>query len=194
MSVRHTQALLEAYLDNELSDSERREVEHLLDTSPEYRRDYQELVRLKEMLHNARVPDPGPDYWSETTELILARTVDNPTQDLQRTAVQPTQADRRRAFVLALASAVLSLAILISAVAIGSQHQRQEQAATITSINQSPILVTAPLRLMMDDPISDFYTPSDELRLARGMLLIGLPGFAGKLAGLTDFSDVLLYR
>ncbi len=190
MSVRHPHALLEAYLDNDLSDSERREVEHLLDTSPDYRQEYQELVRLKEMLRNVSVPDPGPEYWSETTDVILARTVDHPTQDLIRVTVQPSQADRRSAFVRSLVSAVLSLAVLLSAIAIGSQHQSQS-AATTGVISQSPILVTAPLRHMLHESASELYTPKDELRLARGMLLIGLPGFAGKLSGLAEYNHVL---
>jgi hypothetical protein len=44
---------------------------------------------------------------------------------------------------------------------------------------------------MIDDPASELYTPRDELRMARGMLLIGLPGFAGKLTGLAEFNAVL---
>lgn len=190
MSVRHPHALLEAYLDNELSDTEQQRVKRLLDTSPDYRKACEELVRLKEMLHNVRVPDPGEDYWSETTDLILARTVDHPTQELQRVTVQTTQSERRRAFVRSLVSAVLSLAVLLSAIALGSQHQEQSRT-TPARMSESPVLVTAPLRYMIDDQASELYTPRDELRMARGMLLIGLPGFAGKLTGLAEFNAVL---
>ena len=75
MICQHALSLLDDFLDNELASSTAAEVKSHLDGCTTCRQAYDESRRLKELLRQKRNRDPGQDYWLETSQLILARTV-----------------------------------------------------------------------------------------------------------------------
>lgn len=63
--------LLSAYLDGEVTASERKQVEHWLDTEPEVQRTYQQLLRLHHGFQH--MPVPTTQQAAATVEQVLAR-------------------------------------------------------------------------------------------------------------------------
>jgi len=182
MTNRHTLSLLEAYLDQELHEPERREVEEHLAECAECRSALMEMKRLRELLGTVPADEPDEQYWSETQSIILARTVANAEPERTREPAGPPSAAARRSFTRSLVSALVSLFVLFSAISIGSLHQ---QEARVFDPSGRPVLVTAPVRDVLGRSLPELFTPRERMRLAQGMLLIGPPGVMGRFMSLT---------
>ncbi len=73
MSSRYTDELLNAYIDGDLPEASRREVEDILETSEEARHSLQRIRRLKANLANLPLYDPGDDYFDQLPDRIETR-------------------------------------------------------------------------------------------------------------------------
>lgn len=184
MTCRHTRLLLEDFLDHELPQAERDQVQRHLESCTDCRSEYEELVRLKELMGTVTAPDPGRDYWQQTTQVVLAKTVDSTAATAaDRVAVRRREA-AKTAFVRSLISAAASLAILVSAVMIGSLHR---SAGDWQDPAEQPVLLSASIQEELDLRRVPVFTEYERGRLARGMLLLGAPGYLGKSAVLPEY-------
>lgn len=175
-------ALLDAYIDNDLSGPDRDAVISHLERCPTCREEYQSTLRLKELLQIPAVPSPGEDYFKETAGLILARTTEFAAETSSQPSSVPIHDERRKVFVRSLISAAASVTILISALLLGASHQRQPMTA---NNNEHQELVST---VIAGRHIADAAGPSvreEQLRLVTSMFLTGPPGLLGGHMGLS---------
>ena len=178
-------SLLDDFLDNELTLSTAAEVKSHLDDCTTCRQAYDESRRLKELLRQKRNRDPGQDYWLETSQLILARTVQR-SEPEQPYAMRETASDPKGSFVQALVSLAASLVILVSALVVGMNQSHAPDAAT----RGGPVLFGSSVDQQLN--AGNFIITEDERqRLAKGMLLLGPPGLLGHVGGLTQLRIVI---
>lgn len=173
-------SLLDDLLDNELSAAEAAEVRAHLDACPNCRRTYDESRRLKELLKHTGNRDPGEDYWLETSQLILARTVQlGEPQPPFATGEEAT--DRKGAFVQAMVSLAASLVIFVSAMIVGMNQSHAPSAVSA----EGPLLLSSAASHQLE-VARGLITEDERQRLAKGMLLMGPPGLLGHVGGLTQ--------
>lgn len=179
--------LIDNLVDGELSPAEAEQVRQHLDGCKKCREEYGATRNLKKVLKRTPTYDPGPDYWSETASLIRARTIESPVGwQAHHTTVEKT-ALQRRALVRSLVSVAASLFLLVSAVLVGSH---QDQRISRLNVAEAPILATAPVSELLGDDKVPIVTRAEQVRLAKGLLLMGNPGFLGRFAGLPDLMPV----
>lgn len=184
MTCQRALSLIEDYIDEDLSPAEAEWVERHLEGCSRCREEFHTAQRLKQLLKQMPRHDPDRDYWSETARLIRARTIDVPPNDQLALGVTTyVVGARRNALVRALVSVAASLFVLVSAILIGaSQDQRVSRMDTVSA----PILATAPVSELLGADNSPVVTRAEQVRLAKGMLLMGTPGFLGRFTGLPD--------
>ncbi len=185
MTCQTALSLLDDFVDGELSQALAEEVSVHLEGCPRCRSEADETKSLKELLRQSEVRDPGRDYWPETSQLILARTVQSASAQEPHHTTADQLADQRNAFVRALLSLAASLVILVSAVVVG---QSQKSTATLSSPD-NPVLLTSSLAQRLD-PDFQIVTHEERTRLAKGMLLMGPPGPFGRIAGLMELINL----
>lgn len=178
-------SLLDDYSDGHLDPGSAGEVEDHLGSCTSCRQELADTRQLKELLRQSKPSPPTPDYWQETTRLILARTVEAEPQGDALTTIEHTRR-KRHAFVQSVLSLAASIAILVSAVLIGENRERSPAAFQIAGTGQ-PVYFTEALadQLHLDAAV---YTSDDRRRLAMGMLLMGSPGSPGRLALIVEMS------
>jgi len=180
MTCRYTQSLLEDFVDGSLPHERAAEIQDHLTACSDCQAEYSELRRLKELLKTYEPKDPGREYFQETTELILARTVG---QSHTTDSGQPDRRERRDAFVRAVLSAAASLVVLFSAMAIGNMDS---PGASQSNRLNSPVLATLTVIEGLNTQVPSILPAEDRARLAQGMLLMGPPGLLGKFGGLME--------
>jgi anti-sigma factor RsiW len=176
-------ALLDDFVDGELDSSHAGSVRDHVENCDRCHEEFLATKRLKELLKTSPLDNPSEDYWSDTTRLIMARTVATglPTATETRTA---SQRSNRNDFVRSLVSLAASIAILISAVLVG---QSQDQSAISVSIQgDRPVFLAHSVVEQFPGGYPELAADSDQSRLARGMLLMGMPGHLSRLALLAD--------
>jgi anti-sigma factor RsiW len=105
MTCRHALSLLEDYMDNNLASSAASEVKAHLESCPECRGEYQETLRLKELLKTPAVSTVSDSYWSEVSSLIAAKTVEaDTTLPVRSPSITRISSDRRELFRSAMAT------------------------------------------------------------------------------------------
>jgi hypothetical protein len=178
-------SLLDDYLDHELPESVTTEVKSHLDQCDSCRREFEESRYLKELLKQKGPRDPSKDYWLETSQLILAKTVQQ-YGDNGLYASSETDADNRGPFLQALVSLAASLVILASAVVVGMSQGNAPDAGVVGG----PILFSSSVsrQLNADQTI---ITEDERQRLAKGMLIMGPPGLLGHFSGMTQLHLVI---
>jgi hypothetical protein len=181
MTIRFPSSLLEDYVDNELSEEERAEFKKQLESSPELRAEYESAIALKELLKTQTVPDPGEDYWSEVTQLILAKTAGSENLERIEVVSQDDLSRKKSAFYRSLISAVAALFILFSALYIGSDHQRQMQTENISN---GTVLVTARVADEINSEAFVMMTKSERNNATVGMMILGPPCPLGRFTAL----------
>jgi len=175
-------SLLDDFLDNELPPADAAQVKAHLDGCPACRQAYDESRRLKELLKQKGTHDPGRDYWLETSQLILAKTVQLGGPSL---AAVEAVSDHRGAFVQALVSLAASLVILVSAVIVGMNQSHAPDAG----VSGGPLLLSSSVGRQLN-ATKVIITEIERQRLAKGMLLMGPPGLLGHVGGLTQLRIV----
>jgi len=186
MTHRPLLALLEDSVDKELSPDEAAELKRLLEASPDLRADLKASVRLKELLGQLAVPDPGPAYYDELTELVLARTAGTGEfESLQRVSASADPANERGLFVRSLFSAVASIFLFFAAIFVGSQSHWSIASLT----GEHGRLVTVAVAQQLERPNFALVTQDERNRISQGMFLLSPPGLGSYL--ITGMPDVL---
>lgn len=114
---------LSAYLDGELDDVERAEVEARLATSPEWRAILEELRETRDALRALPAVDPPPDLWSR----ILG---DDQVVDLA--AKRRERRERRPVWKLVAAAAAAVIVIVVGIAAVPRPDKVEPAVATFT--------------------------------------------------------------
>jgi len=177
MTCHDALALLEDYVDGELSPDKKAKIEGHLSGCSACRGEFEMSLVLKEMLEQSKPPDPGEEYWSQTTRLIKARTTESRFPETEIISVSNRRLMERSAFARSLISVAASLAVLFSALLLGSG--KHERIAQLTA-SQPPVYVTTPLEQVVGSDNTVIVTQDENVRLARGMLLLGAPGSLGR--------------
>jgi predicted anti-sigma-YlaC factor YlaD len=73
MTCRKAAKFVDDFVDGQLNNSLKEEVQEHLDSCHFCRAETIKVVRLKELLSQYSVPDPGENYFGNTTDLILSR-------------------------------------------------------------------------------------------------------------------------
>ena len=184
MTCYHSSALLEDYIDGTLPAESVDEIDQHLKSCERCRQEYEAAVSLKKLLKVKPIHQPPPEYWSELSNIIIARTIDSPALPDEPHTPIDLNAERRSAFIRSLVSFAASLVILFSAILIGSNGQ--ERFASVSE-QDSPLFVLAPMDESADSEDSSLFVSRDErMHLTRGMLLMGPPGSLGRIAALTE--------
>ncbi|MEW5994349.1 MAG: zf-HC2 domain-containing protein [Candidatus Zixiibacteriota bacterium] len=186
MTCRHALSLVDDLLDGELSSPVAEQVRQHIDHCPSCRDEYESSRRLKQLLGWFPSPDPGHGYWIESARLIQARTTDRGEPDVS-VRIDGTVAGRtgRLALTRAVVSLAASLFVLLAAILLGTD--RSEQLARINRA-EAPIMATAPVSELIGPDRMPLVTENEQIRLAKGMLLMGSPGFLGRFTGLPDLT------
>ncbi|MDH4156241.1 MAG: zf-HC2 domain-containing protein [candidate division Zixibacteria bacterium] len=183
MTCRQVLSLLEDYVDNELSPAQHDIVDSHLKQCPQCRAEHEATRRLKELMTNVKTAYPDADYWEETTDLILARTIGADEAYYSPAATDNSPRQGRDAFIRSIISVAASLFILFTAIYLGQQQEgRIDRMASVPA----PVLVAAPLQNLFFDDTMEFATRDEQSRLLNGMLLVGPPGVLGKFARMPD--------
>lgn len=180
MTCHHALTLLEEYVDKELSPQQEAQVKQHFDSCTRCREELDATILLKELMKSSRTPDPGEAYWTETTRLIKARTIEAPGQTSISTSVLDQRAQQRKALYRSIVSVAASLAILFSALLVG--FGQQERLARIDA-SQPPVLYAAALEELVGSDNTVYVSREENTRIAQGMLLLGAPGFLGRFSG-----------
>lgn len=186
MTNRPLLALLEDSVDKELSPAEVAELERLLEESADLRDDLAASVRLRELLRQFAVPDPGPAYYDELTQLVLARTAGTGVvEPMQRVRPVAGPAEERGMFVRSLASALASIFLFFAAIFVGSQSHWSIASMT----GEHGRLVTVAVAQRLEQPQFALVTKAERDRISQGMFLLSPPGLGSYL--MTGMPDVL---
>jgi hypothetical protein len=180
-----TLSLLDDYLDNELPESVTTLVKSHLDQCEKCHREFEESRYLKELLKGKSPHDPGEDYWSETSQLVLAKTIQQYRGDKPYDSSE-TDTNGQGPFLQALVSLAASLVILASAVVVGMNQGHAPDAG----IYSGPILFSSSVSNQLNSD-NTIFTKDEQQRLAKGMLIMGPPGLLGHFTGLTQLQIVV---
>ncbi len=55
--------LLQKYLDNELTENEKKEFDELINTNEEFRKEFEEQKKVKEVLTKMKLKNPSKEFW-----------------------------------------------------------------------------------------------------------------------------------
>lgn len=180
-------ALLDDYIDGSLSEGVVEQLDEHLKNCSSCRREFAIAQSLKEHLRVMPAHQPPPEYWSELSSIIMARTVESPPEiDTYLSPSEQTKLNRT-ALIRSLVSLAASVVIMFSAILIGTSG-REQFASAVDS--ETPLFVLAPL----DQPVvSDDYmlvTRDERINMTRGMLLIGPPGGLSRITALTELNSL----
>ena len=187
MTCQSTLALLEDFVDKELTTEQQAQIEKHITACDKCRAEYESAIVLKELLQNRKTPDPGQDYWLETTSLIRARTVDSIAPPSEATGAVDRRSYDRNAFVRSLVSVAASLVILFSALLLGSTHK---QHLADIGTTEAPVFVSVPLEEVVASDNITIVTVEEKALVSKGMLLLGAPGILGRFAPPTGLAQV----
>ncbi len=179
MTCQHVLALLEDSVDRELAPQQEAQVQEHIAACEKCRTEFKETSILKELLRQKKTPDPGEDYWLETTSLIRARTTDSIVPPQNVVSVVDRRSSDRNAFVRSLVSVAASLVILFSALLLGSTHRQHLAALGAT---ETPIFVSMPLEEVVASDNITIVTVEEQAMVSKGILLMGAPGILGRFA------------
>lgn len=180
-----SQSLLDDYLDGDLPEEARREVEQLLEQNPECLQDLQSSRQLKAFLKEFRSPEPPEDYWSELRDIIAARTVEQ-EETPERSSPLSSRDEIRRSFFRSVVSVAAALALFGSALLLGNSGPVQvRQNDARPGVNGSlPELVS-----QANTQEDLLFTDAQQRRLSAGMVLVGPAGLLGRFSGLTGIDS-----
>ncbi len=177
-------ALLDDFVDGELDSSLAGTMRDHIENCDHCNVEFLASKRLKELLKKTPKGNPSEDYWSDTTRLIMARTIATDEAFRPKTKTPSYQHSNRTDFVRSLVSLAASIAILVSAVLVG-QSQNQP-AVSVGSQGDRPVFLAHSVTDQFPGGYPALAIGDDQSRLARGMLLMGAPGHLSRLALLAD--------
>jgi hypothetical protein len=98
------------------------------------------------------------------------------------------KAESRTAFLRAGLSLAASLGILFTAIYLGSD--RTEEISRIAP-PEAPVLAAAPLSRILGPSPNPLITNQEQVRLAAGLMIMGPPGFLGRIERFPDLTTPL---
>lgn len=183
MTCRHAQSLIEDLVDGELPQARVDQLRAMLADDPGCREEYELSQKLKELLAQYTIPNPGEEYFTELQRLVLARTTESAPYGGMRS---PAGGHRsvRAAFVRSIITVAASLLIFIAAVFYGSADhsvmaEKQQPAP------ESPTIAQA-VNAGADIPL----TGNSRDRVVAGVMLLGPPGFLGRFNDMALIPDL----
>lgn len=186
MTCHQTLALLDDYIDGELSPQQVAQTEEHLKTCPDCRHETELARQIKASLAELPDIDPGRQYWDETTQLITARTASLIESDSSETINTAATPEEKTAFFRSLASVAASILILIGAIYLGGAQQKQARRINPPA---SPYFVAVSLHEAFTDDKVEFVTSKEATQITKGMILMGAPGTLGRLALLPELAS-----
>ena len=182
MTCRHTQSLLEDYVDQELTKSQCDEIDAHLAVCDICQEKFHQAIKLKETLSSIETVDPGQNYWDETTQIILARTAQSDMiSNVEKIHIEQYRS-AKISFVRSAVSFVVAIFVLSSAVFFGSMKNNQQSATEI----KTEIILSAEILEHLNNVNEIIFTKNEQARLTRGMFLLGTPGMLGRSALISD--------
>ncbi|MBU8932424.1 MAG: zf-HC2 domain-containing protein [candidate division Zixibacteria bacterium] len=188
MTCRDILSQLDRLIDDELSPDQAATMHRHFNECTACREEYELAQRMVMALETMTTPVPNSDYWSEVNGLVLARTVDGEIAADSKYPFANQKGLQRKALVRSILSVAASMVILFSALLIGSQHQTQMSTVNTAT---SPVLATADVRELLASDNTAIFSREHQIRLAQGMLLVGLPGSLGRFAGLPELFNTV---
>jgi anti-sigma factor RsiW len=186
MTCQFIATLIEDFADGELSQSRAEQVRQHLESCIECREKYETTRQLKKLLTQMPASEPGEDYWSEVSVLIQARTIESPADRETHVSSIAKTLPGREALVRSLVAVAASLVLLLAALFVGTSQP--ERIATLNR-SKTPILATAAVSEFLDADSIPVVTYAEQVRLAKGTLLMGNPGFLGRFEGLSELME-----
>ena len=184
MTCRHTQTLLEDFLDGDLDSADADLFSRHAEQCSECRIKLEEAKKLREQLKSHTVPDPGERYFEETTRLILSRTGSLNRDGLSRRISAPPSVpindsyiDAKAAFIRSVVSFAMAVLVLVSAIYIGTNSPDSTATADQTGTGY---YVSVDLSNLLNADREKIVTAAEQNRISRGMLLMGAPGALGR--------------
>lgn len=181
MTCPTTRSLLEQFVDSELPPAAAEQLRAHLAACSECRLEIESSRQLKELLARSPVPDPGERYWQASEKLILARTVDRPTEPerLPATTAKSYGTGQLTRSLVALAA---SLLLLCTAVWLGSAHKQEQRPYA----QAERFLVTTAAERSLTPRQANLAANENHLVMARATFAIGAPGPSGRLTMTAD--------
>ncbi len=174
--------LIDDYADNDLAPELSLKLEEHLASCASCTIELEGTVRLKELLKNRVSPNQRNLSFEETTNLILARTVEK--NSWQEQARQKPDEQVRSEFSRAILSAAAALIIFAISVVIGTSDEKFAQ----NNPPESPIFVMSPVEQMIEPNDSPIFTKAEQLNHIQGLLLISPPGMLGRLSVIHEYN------
>lgn len=182
MTCRHAQSLIEDLVDGELPEATADQIRALMAENPGCLEEFELSHRLKELLAQRTIPNPGEEYFTELQRLILARTAESALfagglpHEQERRSV-------RSSFVRSLVTLAASLLIFITAVFYGSADHTdmaEEQSAVQSASLVHVVNVDSDIQLTADG----------RDRVVAGVMLLGPPGLLGRFTDMALVPDL----
>jgi len=187
MTCRTVLALLDRYVDGELTGDTGREIRSHLASCPSCRAEESATASLKELLGQYQSSNPGEEYFNEVPSLVLARTHDEQPAEIRRPDYRTIRREQKRSLLRALISAAVSVTVLVAALILGAAQQRQ---APQLVRSEQPVYLASALADITDYRQEPIITSDERLNLARCVTLLGPPGALGRMFGLNDLMAV----
>lgn len=186
MLHRHITDVLDAYVDNELDTSTREQVSRHLEECPDCRKEYECALNLRDFLKAGKVPDPGEEYWTEVSSLILAKTVESTPNKSTLINLDQERNNSLRTYYRSLVSVAASLLIFFTSLFFGSAQNRPLTGIFISTDKNLTTVVAS------DDETTDniIITYDEQKNLLKGMILLGSPGHIEQYGILSDLFSV----
>jgi len=181
MTCLYFRSLLDDLLDRELSSPLETSVKAHLEVCAACREEYEETARLRQLLSTVTIPEPSSEYWRESADLIIARTVETSnivsiTDEIARRSAE------RKSFYRALVAVAASLVLFFGSLLIGSSAPFTGEPRFTYVDPRDEVIDSSPSGSRVT---GDNYISADEQALIAGsMLLVGTPGMLASSSGL----------
>lgn len=183
MTCQETLSCLDQLVDDELTNEQKTQLMEHIESCASCKREFEELKQIKKLLSKAKAFNPGEEYWSEVTGLIIAKTTDVESVESGHRPHNEQISIKRNALMRSIISTAAALAILFTALLLGSQ---QKQVSFARTESGRPVFATADVRDLLSSDNIPLYSIKDQRHLAQGMLLVGIPGLLGRFAVLPE--------
>ena len=138
-------------------------------------------------MKNDSIPDPGEEYWNEVSSLIMAKTIDTPSEETVIINLEQQKKRNKNAFYRSLVSVAASLLIFFTSLIYGSYQDKPLVVDNSTSISN---LKNSVMSESEESDNSIILTQEEQRTIIKGIILIGSPGHIGQYRILSDLSSV----
>ena len=181
MTCSYFRSLLDDFIDRELSTTVETSLKGHLDVCEACRAEYEESIRLRELLSDLTVPEPATGYWQEAAEIIKARTIEG-GEVVDLAALVEQHRLERVSFFRSLVAVAASLIVFFGSLLIGSSNSLTgEKRASALNRGDS---VAAGSGAQVDFLKANYISPDEQELITGGMLLVGTPGMLAGSSGL----------